>query len=166
MSTPCGIYLQLHKKEKGTTITLDRDKLPFGTIGKYRVPKTHIKENVDFICTYCHWDGHPTNVGRVLIEHFNTHDKVLNLISGGEMSSMCGNAGVKYYKTWRNQIWNRTLNAVCPLQTSDSPSKKDGFPYHDCDYIYLFRNGRWFFKKSGEEHWNNLKNYLQKKKEI
>jgi hypothetical protein len=37
---------------------------------------------------YCHWDGYPSNNGAILKEHYNTRDKVTQLISLGDISSL------------------------------------------------------------------------------
>jgi hypothetical protein len=35
---------------------------------------------------YCHWDGYLSNNGRLLLEHYNTRDKVEQLIALGDLS--------------------------------------------------------------------------------
>jgi hypothetical protein len=35
---------------------------------------------------YCHCDGYPSHTGPVLLNHFNTYAKVVDLISGGDVS--------------------------------------------------------------------------------
>ena len=37
---------------------------------------------------YCHWDGYPSNNGKILKEHFNTPEKINQLIDGGSLSSL------------------------------------------------------------------------------
>lgn len=37
---------------------------------------------------YCHWDGYPSNNGALLLEHYNTEDKIRELISLGSLSSL------------------------------------------------------------------------------
>lgn len=37
---------------------------------------------------YCHWDGHPDNVGKTLKEFYNTDEKVNELISLGSLSRL------------------------------------------------------------------------------
>ena len=35
---------------------------------------------------YCHWDGYTENNGRILLEHYNTTEKVRELLSLGSLS--------------------------------------------------------------------------------
>jgi hypothetical protein len=37
---------------------------------------------------YCHWDGYPSNNGRLLLENYDSIDKVNDLISLGDISSL------------------------------------------------------------------------------
>ncbi len=37
---------------------------------------------------YCHWDGYPSNNGALLLKHYNTEDKIRELISLGSLSSL------------------------------------------------------------------------------
>ena len=48
----------------------------------YELPSGRIK------AVYCHWDGHPKHQLPILIEHYNTLDKVKALIKPGSMSSL------------------------------------------------------------------------------
>lgn len=38
------------------------------------------------LSAYHHWDGYPEWLGKVLVEHFNTKERVEELIDGGDMS--------------------------------------------------------------------------------
>ena len=39
------------------------------------------------LSSYSHWDGYPEWMGRILRTHYNTKEKVADLIDGGDMSS-------------------------------------------------------------------------------
>ena len=41
----------------------------------------------DILSAYHHWDGYPEWLGRILKTHYNTKEKVAELIDGGDMSS-------------------------------------------------------------------------------
>ena len=41
-----------------------------------------------FLQVYCHWDGHFDTNGRLLLTHYNSHEKALELVSLGDMSSL------------------------------------------------------------------------------
>ena len=40
----------------------------------------------DILSSYHHWDGYPNWLGRILQTHYNTKEKVSELIDGGDMS--------------------------------------------------------------------------------
>jgi len=46
------------------------------------------------LSVYHHWDGYPQWLGRILKTHYNTKEKVSELIDGGDMSSC-----------WSNECW-------------------------------------------------------------
>jgi len=44
--------------------------------------------NHTVVSVYCHWDGYPTGNGKILVEHYQDREKVMDLIDGGSMSSL------------------------------------------------------------------------------
>jgi len=98
---------------------------------------------------YCHWDGYPEFNGRVLRDHYDTVEKVRDLIDGGNISALHTNAG------WNNE----TLPEVGPLYyTSRGESLENNAPqlYQDlneflcaadhnygAEYTYHFVDGEW-----------------------
>ena len=44
-------------------------------------------KNGSILSVYHHWDGYPEWLGRILNTHYNTKEKVSELIDGGDMSS-------------------------------------------------------------------------------
>lgn len=44
--------------------------------------------NHTVVSAYCHWDGYPDHNGRILVEHYQDREDVMNLIDGGSMSSL------------------------------------------------------------------------------
>jgi hypothetical protein len=97
------------------------------------------------LSAYAHWDGYPEWMGRILRTHYNTKDKVAELIDGGDMSSPWTNAG------WNNE----TLPESGPLYYTDRGEEYVP-PRYDadlCEYLnknnsgeefaYVFRGGEW-----------------------
>ena len=41
------------------------------------------------VSVYCHYDGYPAHNGRILCTHYDTIEKVRELIDGGDMSCAC-----------------------------------------------------------------------------
>jgi len=60
------------------------------------------------LSVYCHWDGYPAFNGVKLQQHFNTREKVAELIDGGDISALHTNVG------WNNE----TLPETGPLYYS------------------------------------------------
>jgi hypothetical protein len=54
---------------------------------------------------YCHSDGYPEGVGATLLQHYNTWEKVKELIDGGDISVLGDETGKQhsYDKWWHNE---------------------------------------------------------------
>lgn len=92
-------------------------------------PDTNIVTSI-----YCHFDGHPSNNGKLLLDFYNTKDKAEELISYGDMSSLKKTiADSKFYIRDCDDVdcWSRE-------------STEDGF-YHSLkeEYNYLFKHNKW-----------------------
>ena len=72
------------------------------------------------LSVYCHWDGYPQFNGVKLQQHFNTRDKVAELIDGGDISALYTNVG------WDNE----TLPESGPLYYT-SRGEEYRAPRHD-----------------------------------
>ena len=94
-------------------------------------------EDNSVLSVYCHYDGYPEFNGRVLREHYNTAEKVRELIDGGDMSC-----------TWTNAGWNNeTLPEMGPLHyTMRGESLEENAPRYD-ESIFDFLN-----KENNEEY--------------
>jgi hypothetical protein len=55
-------------------------------------------ENDDglFHSIYCHFDGYPSGVGKILTEHYSDRKKVMELIALGDISSLGKEIGTKH----------------------------------------------------------------------
>ena len=95
------------------------------------------------LSAYSHWDGYPEWMGRILRTHYNTKEKVAELIDGGNMSS-----------PWTDDRWDNSGDGSYGPQYY-SQRGEDTPPRHDADlceyllpdngeeYHYVFRNGEW-----------------------
>ena len=103
-------------------------------------------KNDSVISVYHHWDGMPSWLGRILRTHYNTHEKVAELIDGGDMSSC-----------WTNDRWNfdgssskveeygpqyfvREVDGDCPPRYDETLEE---YLSEGEEYAYLFQNGEW-----------------------
>ena len=94
------------------------------------------------LSAYHHWDGYPEWLGRILNTHYNTKEKVAELIDGGDMSS-----------AWTAKSWGKLRPDLNYGPEYYSDRGEDCPPRHDDnlveylsdgeEYAYLFRNGEW-----------------------
>ena len=93
------------------------------------------------LSAYSHWDGYPEWMGRILRTHYNTQDKVAELIDGGDMSSC-----------WTDDRWDTKLNEEYGPQYysqrgDDCPPRLDAnlneYLSNGEEYWYLYTNGEW-----------------------
>ena len=108
------------------------------------------------LSVYHHWDSYESWLGRILNTHYNTHEKVEELIDGGDMSCC-----------WTNERWTTETIQLNPyVSEANAPTKEVeyGPQYHsqrgeDCpprldknleeylgkgeEYAYLFKNCEW-----------------------
>ena len=100
---------------------------------------------------YCHWDGYPTNNGKILLRSYKTPTKVARLIKGGAISSLRDSLftrkphsfdkpaeGVTVsYSRDRKEDWD-----FCKPTTYAS---EEDWRTGDLDeWGYLFKDGSWF----------------------
>jgi hypothetical protein len=125
-----------------------------------------IKNNDGFITgVYCHFDGYLEHNGRILKEYYNDKNKVEELLSYGDMSSLKENIIPNddeehnfenkqrnvciFYHRDRGEAWEDTA----PLRFD---TEKEFTDYYDWSaYYYLFDNGQWYWKTKNSE-WNKL----------
>jgi hypothetical protein len=84
------------------------------------------------LSAYHHWDGYPEWLGRILNTHYNTHEKVEELIDGGDMSTCWNDSNEPEYYSARGE---------------DCPPRLDANKYDYLadgeEYAYLFVNDEW-----------------------
>ena len=132
MSTTSSIWVKVKPEDFGKTISFNKEIHPLG-LEDFNIapPIFKIKEKhnpVLYLGIYCHWDGYPSGVGATLLKHFDTYEKVLNLISLGYLSTLLDNT-IAYY-SWRQEDWN----GVKPQGIEKFPTRAD----MDTDYCYVF----------------------------
>ena len=86
------------------------------------------------LSAYHHWDGYESWLGRILKTHYNTKDKVSELIDGGDMSTCWAENNQPEYYSARGED--------CPPRLDNNLGeyllKGIGEEYH-----YIFRDGEW-----------------------
>jgi len=95
------------------------------------------------LSVYCHWDGYPAFNGVKLQQHFNTREKVAELIDGGDISALHTNVG------WNNETLPETGPLYYSARGEDMPPRHDwrisDYLTQDAEeYAYLFTTeGEW-----------------------
>ena len=84
------------------------------------------------LSVYHHWDGYPEWLGRILRTHYNTKDKVAELIDGGDMSTCWDEDNKPAYYSARGEI--------CPPRLDEN---KYDYLADGEEYAYLFVNNEW-----------------------
>lgn len=109
---------------------------------------------------YCHWDGYVEHNGRILFEHYNTAEKVEELIALGDLSSLGKEIGVKhpfspnYNVPGDSNEWNRLYSNMCTAYGRDrgeagtQPNRYRDLESYENDanfeeYNYVFMHGEW-----------------------
>lgn len=149
MATRSTICVVLKKEDIGKTMKFDMNKLPKGYSYDKCDEVTDFKEvelTKPILEIYHHWDGYPEGVGLTLVTHFNDYDTILNLLLGGDASSI--NDGVCQYYAWRNEEWE----SVKPKCVEEAVCSEE--------YVYKFEDGVWSFKGWDDKDWIDLKTYL------
>ena len=103
---------------------------------------------------YVHSDGYPYGVGKCLVDHYNNYDSAKELFNHGDASYLGDTIGeCSFY----GRDWNR----------KEDPAKtyRDEWMYMynmrgDChiEYIYLFKDNRWYVSTSEYINEKKLKN--------
>lgn len=89
-------------------------------------------KNGSVLSVYHHWDGYPEWLGRILKTHYNTRQKVAELIDGGDMSTCWNDNKEPEYYSARGED--------CPPRFDDN---KYDYLADGEEYAYLFVNNEW-----------------------
>ena len=99
-------------------------------------------KNGSVLSVYHHWDGYPEWLGRILKTHYNTRQKVAELIDGGDMS--CCWTEIAHYGESTGQEYGPEYYSQ---RGEDCPPRFDETIYDYLadgeEYAYLFVNNEW-----------------------
>lgn len=167
MSTNSTIVLKLKLEDVGRIKKCDVNKIPVKQKKTFRseiLPNMDILNAVlkgvklpEYLEIYHHWDGYPSGLGEYLNEHYNTYEKVLNLVLIGDVSNIIG--GIVPYigfnndtiKGWEKRKWeeNRAFKSdVLPDQTQQ-------YQYYAVPDEKNPDKVKWFWRENNT--WHNLK---------
>lgn len=107
---------------------------------------------------YCHWDGYPSNNGKLLLGHYQTPGKIAELLALGSLSSLGAEIGTKH-------DFETPQTGECTAYGRDRGQKdNEAIHYKDhqalCDglkdawtewlYVYSIPEGRWLYSPLSE----------------
>ena len=94
---------------------------------------------------YCHWDGYLEHVGKILSEHYNTEEKIRDLLSYGDISSL--------EKTTTDSVFymrdRKEKDQISFTLTAEEVKTK--LIKHQQEFNYLWEDGRWTYSE-----WNEM----------
>lgn len=133
------LSLRFAKRTWEKTVKFDKKKLPIPLKNwKEKWSDESVKEKSkevtlshEYIGIYCHWNGDLDGVGAVLKEHFTNYDAVLNLIAGGDCSSIWYD-GVKHYANRKGEEWKY----IAPKQHELWYGVSDNIGHDGCVYVF------------------------------
>lgn len=155
MATRSNICIVLNNEDIGKVVKFDETKLPKGVTcdNEFLNMVEEVTLEKPVLEIYHHWDGYPEGLGKTLLKQYNDYNTILNLLLGGDASSINGD-NVCQYCAWRGEDWE----SVKPAQL-DKPVLNE-------EYLYKFEDGVWYFRDDYEnEDWTNLEEYLNTHKE-
>ena len=127
----------------------------------------YVLKDDSIVSVYHHWDGYPEWLGVILTEHYNTDEKVRELIDGGDMSSCYSDNEYDSEK----QEWVKGD----PAPTYYSERGEDVPPRHsqtlselaeiDCgeEFVYLWFMNTWncyAINRTHDDDWNVINTSL------
>ena len=109
---------------------------------------------------YCHWDGYPSNNGKILIDHYTAVSKINRLMKLGDISVLGAEIGKKIaFETPTAERCNQ-----CIAYRRDRGDKDVTTVFHaDVDtmyayssdgwaeFVYLYRDGKWLVSATGDK---------------
>jgi hypothetical protein len=123
-----------------------------------------------FRSIYCHWDGYPAYVGRVLTQHHTDFDKVGQLMDLGDLSALREDIGVKHpfdppsYNEADRAAHEAQYGRMCLAYGRDRDEKDVRARHHKSfrglamtaknsgtEWLYLFMDGQWLFAPVGSK---------------
>lgn len=112
------------------------------------------KDDGTFTGIYCHWDGYPSHNGKILLEHYNTEEKVEALVALGSLSSLAPSIECPEGHSFEKPIDGYSV-AYARDRGEDFKQWKQDHPFglKNCfeEYNYFFFDGKWHLAHHAKE---------------
>jgi len=118
--------------------------------------------------SYCHYDGYPEGVGETLVQHYNTEDKVKELVSFGDMSYLTsvvhpeGEHNFEKPEQGVTVFYNRDRGETDVDSVVTTMDEYLSVKYSSCiDYQYVFIGSNWWvYNNLKKNKWKLVKTFL------
>ncbi len=121
----------------------------------------YLDDDHSFKSIYLHFGGYPEHTGKILVEHYITMEKIKELLSFGDMSSIGERINpvgkhtfnnpeegtCVYYSRERGLAYDYYVRVITNYDFDDFCD--DNLDLHD--YVYLFMDGHWFVVNKDKE---------------
>lgn len=102
---------------------------------------------------YCHNDGYPSHNGKILVEHYNTPERVRALVALGDISVLAPNLEGGFGHSFDNPVKGAVIAYIRDrgeegCTTTRASNYADFLRGMRQEYNYLFRDGKWFVRGS------------------
>jgi len=123
----------------------------------------YVDENGYIHQVYAHWDGYLSGNGKLLQENYNTYEKVKELVSMGNISSLAENIGIQHdfdtfdpAYSYMTTFYGRDRGESCPGPKVYCDFDDYERNYQSEEYNYLFNDGVWSVFIENKQEWFDL----------
>ena len=112
-------------------------------------------EGAEALMIYHHWDGYIEGVGETLYEKYNSYEDALNLVLGGDCSSI--NGTYTPYATRKCEDWE----IIKPKSINENHKMEE-------EYDYMFKGDKWYVRggyDEGCDDWTPLEKFMTNESE-
>lgn len=152
MSTHCALIIKVNENDLRKTLSSGLNNLPkakkdsavkgrflndWGDYGEASGVNLTEPTLIDkkYMGIYVHWDGYPDWMLETLYTHWNTYKDALDIILGGDCSSI-DKYSIRRYADRDGEEWEY-------LKPKQANTIKGVVEQIDCEYAYLFEDGEW-----------------------
>ena len=96
--------------------------------------------NEMIVCIYCYRDGYPDHLGQILAKHYDTEEKIKELMKGGHLMDIETDPIMCNYEHKGSEPVAEDCRPVTRRGLGDFIQKVREFGH---DYGYIFRDGQW-----------------------
>lgn len=159
MSTRSNIRVILKEEDRNRDMKFNPEMIDIENTWDDEQLETGVWETVnpegkEALIVYHHWDGYPEGVGDTLINEYNDYDKALNLVLGGDISTI--NSKYSPYALRKGEDWG----GIQPCAINEDHQQEE-------EYDYMFKDGKWYVRGGHDEgcdNWTDLEELLAQKR--